>query len=851
MIRNRIFKRITVAILIIAVLFVGTGLIVVYFYKDKVKNIVTAGINKQLNSEVNFEDFNLSLFKKFPYASVRFSKILAKDAIQLQDKGILLEAESIYLQFSILDIFRKNYKIKRIEINDASLNIKVFKDLTDNYHFWKKSPDSAGKSFSFDLKRIILNNTKITYINDASDQNYELLAKNVFMQGKFSTDDYFLFVKGDFFINHFLSSGVNYFKDQETKIKLNFWVNSKANFYEIKEGVLDLYSLSFDICGKIRHSDNLKSLDLIISGKEIDMQSLIDELPGKFKSDITEYNVEGVFDFRAEIHGKYGGSDLPGVTARFGLNNGQIVKRGTPITLDSVYLKGYYSNGKTEETGVSLLKIEDFSAKLKTGKINGSFGITDLNHPEIYINTIAVLNLSELQEFLEIDTIESINGTLDMNFIYRGRPEDINNLRVKDFIHSHSSGMMNISDMNFRFVESPNEYSNINGAFSFNNNDIIVDNITGRLSGSDFNLKGHFKNVLPFLFFSNEKIHISVDFSSSNINLEDLLQTETGKGDSDYNLTFSDNIYLDLNVKIDKLKFRKFIASDVLGKIIYSNKKLLAENFSLKTMKGNISVDGLMDGTKENEFLIKCNATISNVDASEMFYQFGNFGQESLTDKNIKGWLSAKEVKFIAKTDKDLTIDLSSIYAIADIIIENGELIDYAPMQGLSNFIKVEDLAYIKFSTLKNQIKIKDKEIEIPKMEIKSSAINIEVSGKHKFNSEIDYHLKILLSELLAKKAKKAKKENELFGEIEDDGLGKTSLFIHVFGTVENPKYKYDKKGVREKLKSDWQKEKLILKKIFQEDIKLFKKDSVSKYDSIMKTLKEGEMIIEWEEDDY
>ena len=849
MIRNRIFKRITVAILIIAVLFVGTGLIVVYSHKDKVQNFITAGINKQLNSEVNFEDFDLSVFKKFPYASVRFSKILVKDAIQLQDKGKLLEAESIYLQFSILDIFRKNYKIKRIEINDASLNIKVFKDLTDNYHFWKQSPDSGGKSFSFDLEKIILNNTKITYINDASDQNYDLIAKNVFLRGKFSTDNYFLYVKGDFFINHFLSSGVNYFNDQEAKMKLDFWVNSKSNLYEIKEGVLDLYSLSFDIDGKITHSDDIKSLDLIISGKEIDMQSLIDELPGKFKSEIKKYNVKGVFDFRAEIHGKYGGSDLPVVMARFGLNNGQILKRGTPITLDNVYLKGYYSNGKAEKTGVGLLKIEDFSAKLKAGKINGSFSITDFNHPEIYINTIAVLNLSELQEFLEIDTIASINGGLDMNFIYRGRPEDINNLQVKDFINSHTSGMMNINDMNLRFVESPNEYSNINGAFSFNNNDIIVENITGRLSGSDFNLKGHFKNVLPFIFFSNEKIHISAGFSSSKIDLEDFLQTETSMGDSDYNLTFSDNIYLDLNVKIDKLKFRKFIASDVSGKIIYSNKKLLAERLSLNTMKGNICVDGLMDGSKESEFFIKCNATISDVDACDMFYQFGNFGQKSLTDKNIKGWFSAQEVKFIAKTDVDLSIDLSSIYAIADITIENGELIDYEPMLGLSKFINVEDLAYIKFSTLKNQIKIKDEEIEIPKMEIKSSAIDIEASGKHKFNGEIDYRLKILLSELLANKAKGAKKENEEFGDIKDDGLGRTSLLIRVFGTVENPKYKYDKKGVREKLKSDWQKEKQKLKKIFQEDLRLFKKDSISKYDSIMKTLKEGEMIIEWEED--
>jgi len=64
----------------------------------------------------------------------------------------------------------------------------------------------------------------------------------------------------------------------------------------------------------------------------------------------------------------------------------------------------------------------------------------------------------------------------------------------------------------------------------------------------------------------------------------------------------------------------------------------------------------------------------------------------------------------------------------------------------------------VKFATLKNQIEIKDKVISFPAMDIKSSAINIQASGTHTFDNVINYRLRILLSELLSKKARKAKK---------------------------------------------------------------------------------------------
>jgi hypothetical protein len=168
-------------------------------------------------------------------------------------------------------------------------------------------------------------------------------------------------------------------------------------------------------------------------------------------------------------------------------------------------------------------------------------------------------------------------------------------------------------------------------------------------------------------------------------------------------------------------------------------------------------------------------------------------------------------------------------------------------MKSLSRFIELKDLENVKFATLKNQFEIKNQVISIPKMEVKSNAINITASGTHSFKNEINYRVKLSLNELLSKKAKKAKKQNEEFGEIADDGLSRTNIFLLMTGTVDNPNISYDSKGAIQNIKQDLKVEKQTLKTILKEEFGLFKKDSTL---NAIKPKEDTKFTIKWEESD-
>jgi hypothetical protein len=219
-----------------------------------------------------------------------------------------------------------------------------------------------------------------------------------------------------------------------------------------------------------------------------------------------------------------------------------------------------------------------------------------------------------------------------------------------------------------------------------------------------------------------------------------------------------------------------------------------------------------------------------------------NFQQNTLTDRNLRGRTDV-ELQFASRWSADLTINPERVVADGNIKIYNGELIDFSPVLSLSRFVKLSELQHIRFSTMENNIQIHDRKIFIPSMEIKSSALNLTASGTHTFSNIVDYSIKLLLSDVLGKKVKD---QNSEFGIVEDDGLGKSSLFLRMSGPADNPKFAYDKKAVMKKIQSDITSEKQTLKDIFKKEFSsgAHKKDSTS----VKKTESKEAIQVEWSE---
>ncbi len=113
-------------------------------------------------------------------------------------------------------------------------------------------------------------------------------------------------------------------------------------------------------------------------------------------------------------------------------------------------------------------------------------------------------------------------------------------------------------------------------------------------------------------------------------------------------------------------------------------------------------------------------------------------------------------------------------------------------------------------------------------MDVKSSAANLSISGKHSFDNVYEYHVKILLSEMLSKKIRKPKPNSTEFGAVKDDGLGRTSMLLKIVNKGEDVKVSYDVKAAGSQIKNDIKTERQTLKTILNQEYGWFKKDTVA-----------------------
>lgn len=813
-----------------------------FFYGSDVKKLVIAELNKHLAAEIIVRDFDLSFVRHFPFAAVEMKEVLIHEVGITDTKDTLLAADRISLLFSVWDLFSKEIEVKKILLKDGQANLRIDAKGNNNYEFWKSAGDNSTSSTTLNLRLIGLENIRIQYHNLRDEQNYFLLAEKAALSGKFSDSEFSLNTEAKLFIHHFYAGKINYINQKNVMLLSTMEVNTISGIYSFGKSDIKIGQLNFEVIGNVKDEDQFSRLDLTVKSGEAELTDFISLLPLEFISYLKDFESRGKFNFTARMEGLAGNGKIPSIEIQFGFKNGEIRPKGSTVALSSLQMEGNYKNfGKNTK---SELRIPQLKATLGGHPLQAKLSLEDLENPFLQLNVQANLDLAELRHFLKIDTLERLQGDMTMDISFAGKIKSLKEEARTAALQIRSSGIVNFSNVGFALKNNPLEFKNIGGKITLNNNDVLIEGFRGNISASDIQLDGSFKNFINFLFIPDQATEMRAKMNSKLINLDELLADKSSVSDEDtsYIMKFNPRLVAKLDVTIGRIQFRKFSATRIQGKINLEKQVISGRGLTFSAMDGMVYMDAMINASRKDSVLMRCDAKISKLDIIRVFSELENFGQSTLTDKNVRGKVSA-DVQFVSSWSNSLSIDMKKVKSYCDITIEDGELLSFLPIQALARYLKVPDLNHIRFSTLRNSISIADRKISFPVMEINSTALNLTASGTHDFDNNVDYKLRLLLSDVLGKKARQ---NNTEFGEIEDDGLGRTRLFLAMKGPVDNPRFSYDRKAAGEKIKEDFVKGKQTFKSIIKEE---FGKSSKEEPKQVQKKKKE-ELEIDWDSPD-
>ncbi len=815
-------KKIALVFVSLFLLVVISGIVLAKVYEKEIKKYAIDEVNTYLKAKLKIEEDNVSFsfFKKFPNASLNFSNLLIEAE---NSEDTLLFAENFSLEFGLSSLFSGNYEVNEIDLDDAKLNLIINKKGDENYIFWKttEKTDSSEAPITFSLKEVNLNRVAVSYTNEQNNNFAAFTLNSAKFAGNFESDSSVVSINSDLWISTIQNDSAVYFDAKPSLLSIERAVFDDQKV-KLEKGSLKVGDMSVNVNAFFNLTNQENTVNAV--AKNVEISEVFSLMPSEVSESLKAYKTDGFVNGDVAITTNKK-EKTPRISASFYIEEGTITESNSGVQLRELALEGNYDlspfNQRIELTkGKGKLSGGDFELK---GKLLGTSIQT------IVTQIKGEFELDKLAQFLNLENIESMGGTLSIDNEFRG------SLRKGELSVTEFLGSAKLKAATLKFKNNKKSYSDFNGDFAFNRFKSSA-NLTGSYGNSDLSISSQFSNFIPYLV-NNQVLNANIYVQSKFLELDELLgneKSEVEEGRDTTGVVLPNKITATLRVSVEKLTYQKHELKQVAGSLSMNESGVKTNDLLFVSNKGRVNLKGSLMANDEG-FRLSSDIILGQIDMSDLLLRFNNFEQNILRSEHLSGRANAI-VAIQSNLNQHLELDLNSLivnaeYSISEGEIKNLELFDeigdYLKSNVISkSIVKVDELSkklkLVKFSEFSNTLEIKDRMINIPSMSIKTSAMDIGLYGTQSFDFDINYGINLRLKDILTKK-----KDTE-YGYIKDDGSG-ARLFLLMTGTIDKPIFKLDKEGRKAYKEQKRAEEKGNVKGILKEEFGLFKKDSTAK----------------------
>jgi len=811
---------------IILLLLAIAGVVVVKFNGDELQEHVMEMVNNRLDTKVDVEDVSVRVFHKFPSTSIVLRDVTVWSSHNFNIREFegtgadtLLTAETVSVSFNLFGMIRKRFNIRQVEIRKGSLRLFTDSKGEGNYRFLVKQDQKKDQSRLIELSHFRLTDFNFHLNNQAKQLQASGWLEQLELNGKFSKRDAQLkgSMKGS--LGEISNKGILYASDRSIGVRLNMVVQDSV--YIIKAGHLQIDRITADMDGQFHvHPGSGIELNLIAAARDLEIHEVLDLLPSELSKPLQEIRGNGILQVYTRITGMASSTLTPFIEADFQTSDANLFWERVPFSLKNLNLTGTYSNGGEFNPVTTNLTIESISAVIGKDHLSGRGQIHNFYDPDFSFELKGDIHPEQWINWYDSIPVDRATGTVISDIRVSGSYDRLEP-RGKRFIAFDISGGIALEDVMVGITEEGIPFKDLNGSVTIDN-DFWEPSFSGSFGRSDFTITGTGLNLISFLLKGEDKLVASTTFRSNHFDLREVIdQLPHDSTGGKASVRFPEKLDLRLEFTINDFVKDLLLAKNVRGITLYDSPFFYVDSLTMQTMEGTLRGSFGMVQDTEGSIFSSVDASLYNLDITELFEAFNNFGQKQLTHEHLKGSISGTSV-FSAEFDPSFSIVPGSILSENDITIQEGELNSFSPIMALSRFVEVEELSNIRFKTLENNILIKNSQVIIPAMDIQSNALNLSASGTHDFNNMFDYRLRLKLSELLYNKAR-GSRSSEF--EVAEDESDTRILFLKIYDNGSGTTVEMDREKTARKIRDDLKNEKSELKKILNEELGLFKHD--------------------------
>ena len=786
-------------------------ILIPYFFKDELKEMVIAEANKSLNAEVELGDFDLTWFSTFPNLTVQLidTKITGKGDFG----GVeLIYAKKIKAQVKLWDVISGDQiAIRNIELVEPRIDVRILKDGRANYDIVKLdsllTPDEVEESSSFkmSLQGYSVTDGYIRYDDRAGDMFAEIVKLNHNGKGDMTADiiDFETSTQMDELT--YSMSGIPYLTKVKTDADIDLLMvfTEKTSKYTLKDNTFNLNNLKFALNGFYEMLDGYDNMDLKLDASKATFKDFLSLIPTFYQSGYESIVTKGNLAMNGFVKGKMDDYNVPGWDFNLSVDNAQIKYPDVPGSINNIFLKA--SSKFVGGTNMNLMTVDvpKFHADFVGNVIDANLKLSNIEKdPLMDTRIMAKVDLATLKQVIPMAEGESYKGKLDADVSLKGYLSAIDN---EDYDAFNATGSIELSNMNYTSADLTAAVDIKTMMLRFNPKNLTLENLEAKMGKSDFKMMGTIDNYLAYML-RDELLKGDFDFSSSNLDLDEFMGTTPasdgmGAGEEAQSepILIPDNLDFNINTNIANMSYDGMTYKNVSGGVRMKDEEAILDNVTLNTLGGTVGLKGNYNSANPNQPKLDFGFSLKEIDIQQLAANFITIDKLAPIAKYTQGKISTN-FNMNTLLQPSLEPIYSSLTGGGDLFTSTVKITGFKPLEKLGESLKMDNIATQTIKDLKTFFQFKDGKVNLSKPFVtKLGKIESEISGYSSFEQDINYDIKMMVPKselpksLLAKAEQGIAKLNSLTPKLNVAALPDfIPVTVKVLGKVNDPKITTD-----------------------------------------------------------
>lgn len=760
---KKIIKITSIFLLVV----ISALIIIPIAFKGQIEEKVKSIVNENVNAQVDFGDFSLSLITTFPDFHFEINEVSVINKAPF-DGDTLMYIGRMAAELDLMGVIGGKYVINELSIDKVVANAKITKEGLANWDI--AMPDSSATEevveeveeveeageFLAGLESFSITNVNISYVDLESDmvaiiKNFNQ-AGSLILENETTNID----IKSTIEALTFAMEGDKYMNKVSFDSDVKIAANLDSMIFNFKENQFKLNELKLGVDGKIDMLEDM-IFDLNLSAKENQFKDLLSLIPAVFKSEIEGIDTKGEFSLVADLKGVMNDEQLPAFDVDFVINDGFIKYPDLPESINDIQmdLKINNKDGIIDHTVVDLKNLHFFIAK---NPVNIKYYVTDVeSDPNMKGAINSKLQLENLSKVIPMEPGEEYKGGVIINLDFAGKLSAIEKEQYDLF---KADGQVIFDGVVYKTPGLPTTLVKT-GYLNFSPQKLEVSNFDLLIGKSDLKANGKIDNIFSYVF-NDETLKGSFNIQSNYFDLDEFMAEDSTVVSTDEeleavvasaetaeasaNVVESDvvevpgNIDFLLVTKIKKLDFDSMPITDLSGGIHIKDRVLHFKELGLNIFEGRINLSGNYNTQDLQKPSTDLDFSIDKMGIGKAYQTFNTVQKMAPIAKNATGKFST-DLKMSTVLTDSLTPVYSTLNGKGTLETTNLGIAETDAWKNLIKALKIANPKYakIKAEDVKINYHFKDGKLYTSPFKLNLGDIKGEVSGWTSFDNQIEY----------------------------------------------------------------------------------------------------------------